>query len=55
VAIVLELKPEVEARTPEELKSHLMSIAKEWHKLPSLGGRTADEIIGYDDDGLPYK
>jgi hypothetical protein len=84
VAIVVELRPEIEARlqaeadangvplaelagrviaahtaarrfrTPEELERHLMSLAEECRRLPALDGRSADEIIGYDDDGLPY-
>jgi hypothetical protein len=84
VAIVVGLKPEVEARlqaeadangvplaefagrviaehtaaggfrTPEELERHLMSLVEECRRLPSLDGRSADEIIGYEHDGLPY-
>jgi len=39
---------EVEAR----LKA-MMEILKEIDKLPVLDDRTPDEILGYDEDGLP--
>jgi antitoxin VapB len=88
MAILLELKPEIEARlqaeahakglpvaelagklieehtisvqvvaahkrTPEEMMRRLMEIAKQMHALPTLDTRTADEIIGYDEYGMP--
>lgn len=30
-----------------------MRLAKKWHDLPTLNSRTSDEVIGYDDFGLP--
>jgi len=84
MAILVELKPEVEARlqaeadekglpvselagrliaehaaappatTHEELYRCLMRPADECRALPSLDGRAADEIVGYDGNGLPY-
>lgn len=30
-----------------------LEIARECDKLPELDNRSADEILGYDDDGLP--
>lgn len=31
----------------------LLEIGREGARLPKLGDRTADEIIGYDEHGLP--
>jgi antitoxin VapB len=39
---------EVEAR-----RKGMMEILKEIDKLPVLDERTPDEILGYDEDGLP--
>lgn len=39
---------EVEAR-----RKGMMEILKEIDKLPVLDDRTPDEILGYDEDGLP--
>lgn len=42
--------------TPSEKRRYesIMEIARECHKLPVLDNRTPDEIIGYDENGLPY-
>jgi hypothetical protein len=40
-------------RTPAEIKERLMEIVREFDKLPTLDHRSADEIIGYDEWGLP--
>jgi antitoxin VapB len=39
---------EIEAR-----RRGMMEILKEMDKLPVLDNRTPDEILGYDEDGLP--
>jgi antitoxin VapB len=35
------------------LKEELLAIARRCSALPDLDTRSADEIIGYDDDGIP--
>lgn len=43
-------------RTPEEIEQRfqtLMRIAESFDSLPVYDDRSADEIIGYDENGLP--
>lgn len=40
-------------RTGRSLAAELDEIALRCSKLPVLDDRSADEILGYDDDGLP--
>lgn len=40
-------------RTPRRLRAELMSISERCAALPDLDRRTADEILGYDEHGLP--
>jgi antitoxin VapB len=40
-------------RSGRSLKDELMEIAERCSSLPDLDTRTADEILGYDEDGLP--
>jgi antitoxin VapB len=40
-------------RTGRPLASELDAIAEHCASLPTLDSRTADEILGYDRDGLP--
>jgi antitoxin VapB len=40
-------------RQQPSLAEELVRIGKECAALPVLDGRTADEILGYDEDGLP--
>ena len=40
-------------RDPAEIKKALREIAEQCSKLPILDDRTDDEILGYDEDGLP--
>ncbi|MBD9626423.1 type II toxin-antitoxin system VapB family antitoxin [Ensifer sp. ENS06] len=35
------------------LLEDLEAIQRRWNARPVLDGRTADEILGYDDNGLP--
>ena len=41
-------------RTKRRLADELDEIAKQCARLPVQDGRTADEILGYDDHGLPH-
>ena len=40
-------------RAPRGLADELEEIAEHCASLPLLDGRSADEILGYDDSGLP--
>ncbi|OGT88864.1 MAG: hypothetical protein A2286_10265 [Gammaproteobacteria bacterium RIFOXYA12_FULL_61_12] len=54
---VIMLMPEAtEAQQPSSkpiLREHLLDIAKRCAALPLLDHRTPDEILGYDDYGMP--
>ncbi len=41
------------ARTPLSLKDEIMAISGRTAAMPRRTGRKADEIIGYDEHGLP--
>jgi antitoxin VapB len=41
------------AKTPMSLKDEIMAISRRAAALPRRTGLTADEIIGYDERGLP--
>ncbi len=41
------------AKSPLSLKDELMEISRRCAALPNLDRRSADEIIGYDEHGLP--
>ncbi|MDR6636021.1 antitoxin VapB [Phyllobacterium sp. 1468] len=44
----------VRARPDKEiLLEELNAISRRWHAMPVLDDRTAEEILGYDDNGLP--
>lgn len=40
-------------RTQRRLADELDEIARQCARLPLRDGRTADEILGYDENGLP--
>jgi hypothetical protein len=40
-------------KTPAEIRECLMRLAAQAHALPTLDHRSPDEIIGYDEFGLP--
>jgi antitoxin VapB len=40
-------------KTPAEIRERLMQLAAQWHALPTLDHRSPDDIIGYDEFGLP--
>jgi antitoxin VapB len=43
-----------EVRRPRrDLARRLLAISEGAHRLPRLDGRTDDEIVGYDEHGLP--
>ena len=54
-AVAHEIERDEEARAAEvEAKmAELMAITRELAALPVLDSRSADEIIGYDENGLP--
>ncbi len=41
------------AKSPLSLKDEIMEISRRCAALPELDRRSADEIIGYDEYGLP--
>ncbi|MCZ6666576.1 MAG: type II toxin-antitoxin system VapB family antitoxin [Gammaproteobacteria bacterium] len=41
------------AKSPLSLKDEIMEISRRCAALPDLDRRSADEIIGYDENGLP--
>ncbi len=41
------------AKSPLSLKDEIMEISRRCAALPDLDRRSADEIIGYDEHGLP--
>ena len=56
-AIVLSLRERLErkraARDNRPLAERLMEIGRHYSSLPVLDGRTPEEILGYDESGLP--
>ncbi|HVA62472.1 MAG TPA: type II toxin-antitoxin system VapB family antitoxin [Terriglobales bacterium] len=44
----------LEGRTPLRLRDELMEIGRHCAALPELDARGADEILGYDEHGLPH-
>ena len=60
--VVHALEHEIERNPPrrqeteserDERKKRILAIVAEMHKLPILDFRSADELVGYDEDGLP--
>ena len=52
----LQRKPVRHQETVEERearKVRILEILERMHKLPILDYRSADELVGYDEDGLP--
>jgi antitoxin VapB len=41
------------AKAPVELEDEIMAISRRAGRIPRRTGRMADEIIGYDEKGLP--
>ncbi len=41
--------------TPSEMRERLIQLAKQWHAMPTLDPRSADEMVGYDEFGLPSR
>ena len=56
-AIVRALEERLERlrgrRAAEDVAADIMSIAKRCRALPDLDPRSPDEILGYDEDGVP--
>ena len=51
VVAALEVRLELERR--RRRSPSLSDIVDRFHQLPALDGREADDIIGYDEHGLP--
>jgi antitoxin VapB len=47
------MREEVKRGRPADLEKRIEEIAKRFSALPILDDRTPDEIIGYDENGLP--
>ena len=55
-AVITALRERLErenANRPLSLKDEIMGISRRCAALPNRTGKTADEIIGYDEHGLP--
>jgi antitoxin VapB len=52
-AIREQLKRERAKTKSPDLAHELMEIGRRFSSLPALDERSADEILGYDKDGLP--
>jgi antitoxin VapB len=48
------LQREVGRSTGPTLEAELLRIQRRYSALPVLDSRSADEILGYDDSGLPH-
>ena len=53
VKIILLLPEESKAVHKINLKNEILEIAKSCSSLPLLDNRTPNEILGYDNNGLP--
>lgn len=52
-ALRAELERERRRMRPRPVADRLLDIARRFAALPTRDGRSADEILGYDDAGLP--
>lgn len=56
-AVILALRERLErkraANDNRPLSERLMELGRRFSSLPVLDDRTADEILGYDENGLP--
>lgn len=56
-AVVVSLRERLERKRAQKdnrtTAERIMEIAREYSRLPVLDDRTADEILGYDENGLP--
>lgn len=52
-AVVASLEARLEVERRRRRAVGLGDIVERFRQLPVLDGRDADQIIGYDDDGLP--
>ena len=53
VTEAIRMRLEVSRRARRGLEQRLMSISEASSRLPRLDERSDDEILGYDDHGLP--
>ena len=55
-AVVTALKERLKretAKSPISLKDEILAISRRAGRLPRRTGKTAEEIVGYDERGLP--
>lgn len=56
-AVIISLRERLERKRAQKdnrpMAERLMEIGRHYSSLPVLDDRTPDEIIGYDDNGLP--
>jgi hypothetical protein len=52
-ATIQEIMAEIERRDKVTLIAELEDIAEHCASLPALDGRPADEILGFDEHGIP--
>lgn len=56
-AVIISLRERLERKRAQKdnrpMAERLMEIGRRCASLPVLDGRTPDEIIGYDENGLP--
>ena len=43
----------ISSRSPADIRDRLLRLARQWHELPTIDQRSADEILGYSDAVLP--
>lgn len=53
VKIILLLPEEIDVIHKMNLKSEILEIGKNCSSLPLLDNRTANDILGYDNNGIP--
>ena len=51
--IILLLSEEIDVVHENNLKNEILEIGKNCSSLPLLDNRTANDILGYDNDGMP--
>jgi hypothetical protein len=40
---------------PEEKRRRLLEIVEQVRSLPTLDSRSSDDLVGFDENGLPYR
>lgn len=53
VKVIMLMEEELEKTSGDNLKQQLLAIGRRCAALPTLSDQTVDEILGYDEQGLP--